>query len=237
MTTNLAERPHEPWVAPGAVLAPDVELGHGVVIHPGTRIGPGARIEDGAVIGKPPHLSAMSTASRAPLLSAEIGKGAAVLANAVVFAGATVEAKAIIGDQAHVRERSRVGRGSVIGRGSSIDNDVVIGCRVRVQTNCYVTAHSLLEDDVFVGPGVVTTNDNTMARHAPGAPLRGATLRRASRIGGGVVICPGVEVGVEAFIGAGAVVTRDVPARAVMVGSPARRIDTVPDEDLIERWR
>ena len=109
----------------------------------------------------------------------------------------------------------------MIGRGSSIDNDVLIGRRVRVQTNCYLTAHSVIEDDVFIGPGVVTTNDDTMARHPDDEPRRGVTLRRACRIGGGVVLCPGVEVGEEAFVGAGAVVTKDVPPRAVVVGCPA----------------
>jgi acetyltransferase-like isoleucine patch superfamily enzyme len=76
-----------------------------------------------------------------------------------------------------------------------------------------------------------------MGRCEPGAPLRGATLRRACRIGGGAVLVPGVEVGEEAFVAAGAVVTRDVPARALVMGVPARRVRDVPDEDLLERWR
>jgi acetyltransferase-like isoleucine patch superfamily enzyme len=95
----------------------------------------------------------------------------------------------------------------------------------------------VLEDHVFVGPCVVTTNDDTMARHAPGAPLRGPLLRRACRIGGGAVLVPGVEVGEEAFVAAGAVVTADVPPRAVVMGVPARVVRRVADEDLLERFR
>jgi acetyltransferase-like isoleucine patch superfamily enzyme len=125
----------------------------------------------------------------------------------------------------------------VIGRGSVVDNDVSLGARVRVQTNVYLTAFTVVEDDVFIGPGVLTTNDDTMARHPPGAPLRGATLRRACRIGGGAVLTPGVEIGEEAFVAAGALVTSDVPARAVVMGAPARVVRDVPDEDLLERWR
>ena len=116
-----------------------------------------------------------------------------------------------------------VGAGTLVGRGSAVDNDVVIGARVRIQTDVYLTAFSVVEDDVFVGPGACTTNDDTMARHGPEYALRGATLRRACRVGGGAVLCPGVEIGEEAFVAAGAVVTRDVPPRAVVMGVPARR--------------
>jgi acetyltransferase-like isoleucine patch superfamily enzyme len=81
------------------------------------------------------------------------------------------------------------------------------------------------------------TNDSTMGRHGPEYPVIGPTLRRACRIGGGAVLTPGVEVGEEAFVAAGAVVTKDVPARAVVMGVPARVVREVGDEDLVERWR
>jgi acetyltransferase-like isoleucine patch superfamily enzyme len=76
-----------------------------------------------------------------------------------------------------------------------------------------------------------------MSRHGPEYALRGATIRRAARIGGSAVLVPGVEIGEEAFVAAGAVVTKDVPARAFMVGVPARQIRDVSDEELLERWR
>jgi acetyltransferase-like isoleucine patch superfamily enzyme len=136
-----------------------------------------------------------------------------------------------------VRERAVIGEQSVVGRGSAVDNDVTVGARVRIQTGCYVTAFSTLEDDVFLAPGVTLTNDDTMGRHAPGHELRGAMLRRACRVGGGVVLVPGVEVGEEAFVAAGAVVTKDVPARAVVMGVPARQVREVPDDDLLKRFR
>jgi acetyltransferase-like isoleucine patch superfamily enzyme len=135
-----------------------------------------------------------------------------------------------------VRERARIGAESLIGRGTAVDNDVSVGARVKVQSNCYLTAGAVIEDDVFIGPGVTLTNDNAMARHPKGDPPDAPALRRACRIGGGSVICPGVEIGEEAFVGAGAVVTEDVPARAVVVGVPARKIREVSDEDLLERW-
>jgi UDP-2-acetamido-3-amino-2,3-dideoxy-glucuronate N-acetyltransferase len=112
-----------------------------------------------------------------------------------------------------------------------------VGARVRVQTGCYLAGASVIEDDVFVAPGVVTTNDRYATRHDPDYELEGVMLRRACRVGGGAVLLPGVEVGEEAFVAAGAVVTRAVPPRAVVMGVPARRVREVGDEELLERWR
>jgi len=213
-----------------------VEVGGHVVIHAGTQIGESCRIGDGAVIGKPVILGTRSTASRAAPPPATLEAGAAIGAGAVVVAGAAIGERAVVADQAHVRERARVGPESVVGRGSAIDNDVTLGTRVRVQTGCYLTAFTRVEDDVFVGPGVVTMNDHAMGRHPPGEALHGPVLRRACRIGGAAAILPQVEVGEEAFIAAGALVTRSVAPRAMMVGVPARAIREVPDADLIEQW-
>lgn len=229
--------------APGLLLGegvelPDgVELGANVVIHAGTRVGEGARIQDGAVLGKPVALGRHSSASREAPPPAEIGPGATVAAGAIVVAGARIGAGAMVGDQAHVRERSSVGEESLVGRGSAVDPDVTIGARVSIQTGCYITGNSTIEDDVFVAPGVFTTNDNSASRHGPDYPIVGPTLRRACRIGGRVVLLPGVEVGEEAFVAAGSVVTRDVPARALVMGVPARRVRDVGEAELLENWR
>jgi acetyltransferase-like isoleucine patch superfamily enzyme len=230
-------------LAPGLMLGEGAEIGDGaeigahVVIHAGTSIGANCVIQDGAVVGKPVVLAKRSSAAGRETGRASLAAGAKVLSGAVVFAGAELADGVIVGDHALVRERAVVGADSVVGGNSLVDNDVEIGERVKIQSNCYVTAFTTIEDDVFVAPGVTTTNDNTMGRHAPDMPLRGPTLRRACRVGGGVVLCPGIEVGEEAFIAAGAVVTGDVEARAVMVGVPARKLREVGDEDLLEKWR
>jgi acetyltransferase-like isoleucine patch superfamily enzyme len=227
---------------PGPVLGERVQVGEGVsfgahvVVHDGTVIGDGCAIEDHVVLGKPPRL-ARSSSSAGETGELRLGRGVTVCAGAVVFAGASIEDEAIVGDQSYVRERSHVGVGTVIGRGSVVDNDVRVGARVRIQSGVYLTAFTIVEDDVFLGPGATTSNDDTMSRHGPDTPLRGATLRRACRIGAAAVLTPGVEVGEEAFVAAGAVVTRDVAPRDVVMGVPARVVGRVPDEDLIERWR
>lgn len=228
--------------APGLVLSPtasigrDVVFGANVVVHDGVVLGDGVVVQDAAILGKPPRLSPRSSAPRTPVEPLVVEEGAVVCAQAIVFAGAHVARDAIVGDQSCVRERARIGAGTVVGRGTLVDNDVAVGDRVRLQSSVYLTAGSVVEDDVFVGPCAMTTNDHTMARHGDGRALQGAVLRRACRIGGGAVLVPGVEVGEEAFVAAGAVVTNDVAPRAVVMGVPARLVRRVPDEDLLERW-
>jgi acetyltransferase-like isoleucine patch superfamily enzyme len=219
------------------VLPHDIEIGANVVIHPGVEFGVGVRIQDAAIVGKPLVLSRTSRAEAQQPDATAIGDEVIIAAQAVVAAGASIGSGSFIGDQSQVRERASIGQDTTVGRGSAVDNDVLIGDRVRMQTGCYVTAFSVVEDDVFLGPGVFTYNDNTMGRHERGIALKGVTLRRACRVGGAARILPGVEVGVEAFVATGAVVTRDVPARTLVMGAPAKRIRDIGDEELIENWR
>jgi acetyltransferase-like isoleucine patch superfamily enzyme len=134
-----------------------------------------------------------------------------------------------------VRERVEVGDGVVIGRGSTVENDVRIGARTRIQTQAYITAYSELEEDVFIAPCVVTTNDNFMGRtEARRALMKGAIIRRGARVGGAAVLLPGIEIGEEAFVAAGSLVTKDVPAGKLVAGLPARVWRDVPPEELLE---
>jgi acetyltransferase-like isoleucine patch superfamily enzyme len=220
----------------GVEIGAEVSFGAHVVVHADTIIGAGCAIEDHAVLGRRPRL-ARGSSTVGDFGRLELAAGVTVCAGAIVLAGTRIGEGTIIGDQSFVRERASIGAGSVIGRGSVVDNDVSVGAHVRVQTNVYLTAFTIVEDDVFVGPGVTTTNDDTMARHGPQTPLRGAVLGRACRIGGGAVLTPGVKVGEEAFVAAGAVVTGDVPPRAVVMGVPARVVRQVSEDDLLERWR
>jgi acetyltransferase-like isoleucine patch superfamily enzyme len=211
------------------------EAAETAVVYPGTVIGDGCKILEYAVVGKQPTLSPRSTAKKEALPPLELGVGTIVSTGAVVFAGSKLGERVIVGDQACLRERVEVGDDVVIGRGSLVENDTVIGALTKIQAHAYITAYSILEDNVFIAPCVATTNDNFMGRTEKRYELlKGPTIRRGARVGGAAVLLPGIEIGEEAFVGAGAIVVRDVPPRAVVVGSPARQIREVPDDELLE---
>jgi acetyltransferase-like isoleucine patch superfamily enzyme len=205
------------------------------IVYPGTVLGDGVKVLEYAVVGKQPSLSPRSTAKRDPLEPAEIGEGTIVSTGAVVFAGTKIGARVILGDQSCVRERVVVGDDVVIGRGSLVENDTTIGAMTKIQAEAYITAYSTLEDHVFIAPCVVTTNDDFMGRtERRKALVKGPTIRRGARIGGGAILLPGVEIGEEAFVGAGAVVTKPVEPRMLVVGSPARVMRPVAEDELLE---
>jgi acetyltransferase-like isoleucine patch superfamily enzyme len=197
-------------------------------------LGEGVLVLEYAVVGKQPTLSPRSTARRDPLPPTVIGDGTVISTGAIVFAGSTIGARCILGDQSCVRERVTLGDDIVVGRGSLVENDTTIGSFTKIQADAYITAYSTLEEHVFIAPCVVTTNDNYMGRTDKRlTQMKGPTIRRGARVGGGAILCPGIEVGEDAFVGAGAVVTKDVPPRVVVVGSPARVLRDVPGDELL----
>jgi acetyltransferase-like isoleucine patch superfamily enzyme len=217
------------------VVGADVTFGANVVVHADTVIGAGCYIQDGAVLGKVPSLSPTSTAKRDELEPLVLGPGCVISTGAVVYRGTELGAGCIIGDYAGVRERCTLGERVVVGRGSVVENDTTIGDGTKIQTNVYITAYMTIEDHCFIAPCVQTTNDNFMGRtEKRHALIKGATIRRGARVGGGVVLCPGIEVGEEAFIAAGAVVTKDAPAGKVLMGVPARVVRDVYEDELLE---
>ena len=211
------------------------EIHPSAIVYPGTVLGEGVKVLENAVVGKQPSLSPRSTAKREPLPPAEIGDGTIVSTGAIVFAGTRIGARVIVGDQACVRERVQIGDDVVVGRGVLVENDTTIGALTKIQAEAYITAYTTLEEDVFIAPCVVTTNDNFMGRTERRHELiKGPTVRRGARVGGGAILCPGIVVGEEAFVGAGAVVTKDVEPRMLVVGNPARVLRSVSADELLE---
>ena len=149
---------------------------------------------------------------------------------------ADVSTEAVIGPgtriwhQAQVRERACLGVHCIVGKGAYVDFDVSIGDNVKIQNGVYVYHGVTVEDGVFLGPGVILTNDKLPRAINPDGSLKSDAdwevspilIRRGASIGAGVVILPGVTVGEFALVGAGAVVTCNVPAHGLAYGNPAR---------------
>jgi len=226
---------HDLLLGDGVVVGKGVTFGAHVVVHDHTVIGDGCFIQDNVVLGKAPSLSPASTAVRGELEPLRIGDGCVICTGAVVYRGTTLGAGCIIGDLAGVRERCALGEGVLVGRGTCVENDTTIGDFTKVQSHAYITAYMTIEDHVFIAPCVQTTNDNFMGRTEKRHELiKGPTIRRGARVGGGAVLCPGIEIGEEAFIAAGAVVTKDAPPRKVLMGVPARVVRDVSEDELLE---
>jgi acetyltransferase-like isoleucine patch superfamily enzyme len=226
----------------GCVLGPRVKLGarcrvgHHVVLHADTEVGDDVRIDDQAVLGKLPMRAANSaTTKEQELPPLKVGSLSIVGTGVVLYRGATIDAKVLMADLCTVRENVTIGRGTIVGRGVTVENFCTVGRFCKLESECYITAYSTLEDRVFVAPGVVTSNDNYVGRTAERFKhFKGVTIRRGGRIGAGSVLLPGITVGEDGLVAAGSVVTRDVPPRTVVMGRPAKPWRPVPEEQLLD---
>ena len=231
-------------LASGAAVADDVELaedvfvGRGVTLYPGVRVESGCVILDGSVVGRMPIPTATTTRPVETRFGrVTLGEGTVVGANAVLYTDTDFGRNVLIGDLTSVREGCVIAEGAILGRGVMALYDTQVGRFSRIQDQVHLVGNMVVEEHVFIGMGTVTTNDNDvyLARFGSSGtddPQRGPTIRRLAMIGAGSTILPNLEIGEGAFVAAGAVVTRDVPAWSVWAGVPAREVRMVPDD-----WR
>jgi len=223
-------------VMDGATIGGGCSIGNNVIVHGCVKVGNGVRIDDGAVLGKLPMRARLSTLnSSEETTDLVVGNEVSIGTNAVLYAGCTIGNYVLVADLATVREDVTVGDYTIVGRAVAIENQTHIGKYCKLETNCYITAHSIVEDYCFIAPMVTTTNDNFLGRTKERFKHRGGVhLHRGARVGGGAVLLPGIDIGEDAVVGAGSVVTKNVPARKVYYGVPAGYVRETPEPQLLE---
>ncbi len=195
------------------------------VVHKNVTLGKGCVIEDNVEIGR------LGKVKKGTLRTV-IGNNCHLRRGTIIYAGVIIGNNFSTGHYALIRE------GNVIGDNVSIGSFTELALRNRVGSGTRIHSRSFMEDvtlgkNVFVGPGVVFTNDPHPASPKYKWCFKGATVSDGAMIGGGVTVLPHVKIGRCALVGAGSVVTSDIPSRAVVVGNPARKIKNI--EDIICR--
>lgn len=229
------------YIGENVKLGNKCSIGHRVVIHNDTVVGENVRIDDGAVIGKLPMKAAISAVTKDQQLPAcTIGDNCLLGANVVIYRGADIGQKVLVADLSTIRENVTVGDFTIVGRGVAIENCCKIGRYVKLETNVYVTAYSEVGDRVFIAPCVATSNDNYIGRTEERFKhFKGVTVKKGARLGVNATILPGKTINEDALVAAGALVTKDVPARKIVAGQPAKIFRDVPKEQLLENqgWK
>ncbi len=193
------------------------------VIYPNVHVGPDSTIGEFVVLGEPPR------GRQAGEIETRLGAGAVIRSHTVIYAGNRIGDNFHSGHGVLIREENEIGDDVSIGSHSVVEHHVKIGPGVRLHSNVFVPEFSILEDECWLGPNVVITNARYPRSPHVKEELKGATVKRRAKIGANATLLPGIVVGENALVGAGAVVLEDVPANAVVVGNPARVVKSVDD--------
>lgn len=190
-------------------------------IFPGVTLGDGSIVEEYAIIGSPPR------GKKAGELETIIGRGAIIRSHTVIYAGNRIGERFQTGNKVNIRESNEIGDNVSIGTLSVIEHHVRIGNGVRMHSQVFVPEYTVIEDDAWLGPNVVITNAKYPLSPGVKETLAGPLIKKGAKIGANATILPGVVIGVNSLVGAGSVVTKDVPDNAVVAGNPARLIKMI----------
>lgn len=217
-------------IAETAIIYDGAEIEDGVIIHdyvviyPDTVIKKGTEIFDHCVLGKIPSSPGITSRRLKekydPLI---VGENCILCPGTILYAGSKIGNKNLFGDHCSIREDCEIGNNCIISRNVSVNYNTVIGNDTKIMDNAHITGNMRIGNHVFISVLVATTNDNTMGREEYSADhVIGATIEDDVTIGAAANILPRVTVGKNATVGAGAVVTKDVPANTTVMGVPAR---------------
>ncbi|MEX2375329.1 MAG: acyltransferase [Dehalococcoidia bacterium] len=184
------------------------------LIHPGVTLGTGSLVEDYCILGAAPS-------GVDPVPATSIGEGAVIRAFTVIYAGNTIGKGFQAGNKANIRESNTIGDHVSVGTLSVVEHHVTLGDRVRIHSQAFVPEYTVVEEDAWIGPNAVLTNARYPKSPGVKSSLKGPHLRRGCMIGANATILPGISIGVGSLVGAGSVVTRDVPDGVIVAGSPA----------------
>jgi acetyltransferase-like isoleucine patch superfamily enzyme len=196
------------------------DIAKSAVIHPGVELGENVIVEDFCIIGLP--------GSEVENAKTRIGDNALIRAGTYIYAGNTIGRNFATGNKVNIRECNQIGDDVSIGTLTVVEHHVQIGNGVRIHSQVFVPEYTLVEENSWIGPNVVVTNAHFPKHPDAKANLKGAQIHRNAKIGANVTLLPGVSVGENCLIGAGSVVTKDVPEGVISVGNPAvvlRNID------------
>jgi UDP-2-acetamido-3-amino-2,3-dideoxy-glucuronate N-acetyltransferase len=211
----------------------DALLGNNVILGDDVIIKKGAIIGANVIIGYK-DIKPGEQAPAEPIVT-EVGENVRVRSGSVIYRGTRIENNSMVGHNAVIRENTIIGHDTYIGSLTSIEGDTRIGNFVGIQTQCYITKFCTIDDYTFIAPCFVSTNDQAMShrRAGHGQNLVGFTAEKYVRIAASTVVLPGIHFGEGCVVGAGSVVTKDVPPYKVVRGVPARVVRDAPRDGIV----
>lgn len=216
-------------IAEFSVVRPGARIGNHVCIHPhvvinaGVIVGDGVEIFPGAFIGKPPKGAGATARPISYDPRVEIGADCSIGPHAVIFYDVIIGHNTLLGDGASLREQVRVGHHCLISRYVTINYNTTIGDHTRIMDMTHITGNCRIGNNVFISVLVSSTNDNVVvSRNYDEEQIIGPQVEDDATIGAGACLLPGVRIGRGAFVGANAVVTKDIQPYDLVMGVPAR---------------